>query len=64
MVYFSLMLRRRNVPALIPGRMGIWMRPMNKSAELPGGLLMSDAPSAERPRADSQEDGDMDEAGE
>ena len=40
------------------------MKPAKKSAELPGGLLMSDAPSARRPRADSQEDWDMDEAGE
>ena len=40
------------------------MEPVKKSAELPGGLLMSDAPSAQRLRADSQEDGDMDEAGE
>ena len=40
------------------------MEPVKKSAELPGGLLMSDAPSAQRLRADSQEDGDMDEASE
>ena len=58
------MLRRRNVSALIPRGMGIWVKPVKKSAELPGGLLMSDAPPAQRLRDDSQKEGDMDEAGE
>ena len=58
------MLRRRDAPALIPMRMGIWMKPVKKSAELPGGLLVSNSPSARRLRADSQKGGDTVEADE